>query len=406
MWAFWSGLLPSQQQLAGLGLMLPLMMAELQFDTVQAGTLGAIGMLATAVFSIPLNAYLSRCPTKLVIAVLIGLQAALYFASAVAPDYFVLLVARGLGTLAMMSSLSLIAIVQGQWFPPSKMGTVKGLEGSSISAGQIVVLLASPLLLAVWGWRGTMLITGAAQTVALVVWLALAREKKVRLPQAATPRTGNGSGSFWAALRRREFLMLGLGVGAANVPYMAYLTFWPAYASESLGFSLAAAGRMLSLLSLGATVSGVAAGLISDRLGLRRPLPFLAGLALPLAYWGMLQPNAVILPIAAVAAGLCCFVVMPIFLAVPFELRGISHREVVIGASVIIACSMGGSALGAQLAGFLAQPLGMGGALLSLCVVPLALTICVALCPETGPRGQGRRYSHNEGRHWYQRGLE
>ena len=390
MWVFWFGLVPSQVLMAGIGLMLPPMMADLHFDTVQAGTLGAIGMLATAAFSIPLNTYLSRYRTKAAIAALVGLQAALYFASATAPDYAVLLVARGLGVLAMMSTVSLIALIQRQWFPPSKMGTVKGLEGSVINAGQIVVLLVTPLLMGLWGWRGALLVAGLAQTVALVAWLALARENRAPGTGGAPAVAARERGGFWAALRRREFLLLGLGVGSAGVPYAAYLTFWPAYATGALGFSLEAAGTTLSLMGLGATFSCVAAGAISDRLGLRRPLPFLAGLALPVAYWGMLQPNAFALAIATVAAGFFGFVAMPIFLSIPFELKGIGAREVAIGASIIIALNMAGAALGAQLAGLLAEPLGLQGALLALCAAPLALCLCVALCPETGPRGRGR----------------
>ena len=393
MWISWIGLCLNQTFYA-IGIVLPAMMAELGFGPSQAGTLGAIGGILTAIFSIPLNAWVSKFSTKLVIGLSIVGMGLAYLAIGWAPRYLILLVVRGVGVLIGMSMLSAVVILQNQWFSPAQMGTLNGMRLGMKNVGSILSMLGLPILMANFGgWRSAYYFMAAAMLPVAIAWFLLAKEK--RTPEyEATMATQREAGSpIGLVLRRKEIILLGGGIAGAFVAYAALLTFWPTYAIEEKGLALTACGQILSMTWVGAMIASFAGGITSDKIGLRRPQLFFASFLLPAACFAMLQFDSPgILTVIAFIVGFGAFSSMPVLMAIPFEL-GLKPREIAVSIGALLAIISAGIAVGAQLTGIMIESLGMYTALATLCAAPLIMTVCTMMLPETGPRARAKAAS-------------
>ena len=388
MWISWIGLCLNQTFYA-IGIVLPAMMAELGFGPSQAGTLGAIGRILTAIFSIPLNARVSKFSTKLVIGLSIVGMGLAYLAIGWAPSYPILLVVRGVGVLIGMSMLSAVVILQNQWFSPAQMGTLNGMRLGMKNVGWILSMLGLPILMANFGgWRGAYYIMAAAMIPVAVAWFLLAKEKRTPEYEATMATQREARSPIGSVLRRKEIMLLGGGIAGAFIAYVALLTFWPTYAIEEKGLSLTACGQILSMTSVGAMIASFAGGIISDKIGLRRPQLFFTSFLLPAACFAMLQFDSPgILTVIASIVGFGAFSSMPVLLASPFEL-GLKPQEIAVSIGVLLTIISAGTAVGAQLTGIMIELLGMYTTLATLCAAPLIMTVCTMMLPETGPKAR------------------
>ena len=257
-----------------------------------------------------------------------------------------------------------------------------------VNVGQMAALWGVPILMAeLGGWRSAYQLAAIAIVPVLVAWLLFAKENRMPDHESRLAVPHESGSPIVAALKRKEFLLLGIGAAGASIPYVAVMTFWPMYATQVKGLPLETVGPILSVVAVGSMIASFIAGVLSDKIGLRKPQPLIAGLLLPLAYFALLQFNSIPLLTAVaflIGFGACIFV--PVILTVPFELKEIKPQEIAIGIGFMIALTNAGAALGSQLAGILIEGLGLYAALAVLCASPLTLSLCVLLCAETGPR--------------------
>ena len=388
MLVYWTAAMTGQVLLMTIGLTLPGMMADLDFGSVQAGTLSGIGWMGTALLSIPLNAWVSRYPPKRTLAVAMAALALAYLANALAPNYWALLAARCIGVLVVMCGGTGIVLLQYQWFSPRQMSAVKGIELGFSSTGQSLALAGVPVAMALWGgWRGAYLATAALLAPLVAAWLLLARDNPTPGYLARMAAQKAAGSPTLQALKHREFVLLGVGAAGYVGAKVAFMTFWPQYALKELGLPLEASALVLGTVPLAGVPAALLAGTISNKLGLRKPLLMLAGLMLMLGYSGLLQLRAIeALSLTAGLAGFSGYLFLTLAFTMAFELPGIRPQEVAVGTGVILALLNLGGALGAQAAGIMIESMGLGGALSVLCMTPLLLTISAAFCRETGPR--------------------
>jgi predicted MFS family arabinose efflux permease len=316
----------------------------------------------------------------------------IHLVSAWSPGYIILLVARGLGSLMIMSSLAVIVLMQNQWFLPAQIGTVKGIETGLVSLGQMVTLAGLPFLMAnLSGWRGTYTLAGVALIPVLVGWVLFAKEKRTPDYQSRTAEQPEASSPIISVLKRKDFVLLGIGSAGASIAYVAIMNFWPTYATQVRGFGLEIAGPILSLVAVGSMIASFLTGALSDKIGLRKPIPIIAGMLMPAAYFAMLKFSSIAaLGVSAFLIGFGACVSVPIILAIPFEIKGITPREIAVGIGFITALTNIGAALGSQLTGILIGGLGLYATLAAVCLSPLVLSVCISLCAETGPKAKTR----------------
>ena len=155
-----------------------------------------------------------------------------------------------------------------KWFSPSKRGMAIGvaLVGSGLSFGIMGLIL--PLMVPVYGWRFSWLLSGLTMAfLALVNWLWLRDTPsdmglKERGPKP-TYKKPLESLSFWLIAISYFFFAFAL--------YVA-MTYLPTYAIDELGFKEAIASALMTSLGFGTIPGSLLFPPLSDRLGRRNVL--------------------------------------------------------------------------------------------------------------------------------------
>jgi len=304
-------------------------------------------------------------------AVLAGLTllAAASLAGAAAPDIAVLLATRfveGMGFLmVIVAAPSLIMRLTR----PDDLKLALGAWGAYMPLGQAIMVLAAPLLLVPFGWRGLWI----ANTVLLVLFAVLLARVTSELPRSpARPAS-----SLWRDLRDTVTapgpLLLAAIFGAYSMQYLAVMGFLPTVLIEHEGLGTVAAGALAALAMAMNGVGNVAAGLLLQH-GVRRwRLVAIASLAMGAASLGIFAAS---LPVAAsyvlylVFAGFGGMLPASVFGAVPSHAP--SRHLVPTTNGLLVQGSNLGQVIGPPTVGALAAAIGWHWA--PLLIVPAALS--------------------------------
>jgi predicted MFS family arabinose efflux permease len=371
-----------------LGLMLPLISDDLDMTLGQASWLGAVNWEVSALLSIPVAFRLSRYSPKALITISCLGEAPLLLAQGLAPNYWVLLVCRiaymaiGLARFAARPTL-----IQ-QWFPKEKVPLVNGVLTVGMGlAGGTVVFFMGDLMGALDGWRNTFYLFGTITAVLMVVWVILGREN----PASGVKEQPQEPGALRAILRNKTLWLLGIGVTGDMLCFGAMETLWPTYATDKGFISLEQASFCEGLSYYGFTVGSILGGLMTMRLGRRKPVLWLSGLMLPIITMGVLFSRS--FPVLASLWFLWGLAELyyPVIMTIPYELPGIKPQGVVLATAFVVTVFTAGSGLGPLLAGHVAGAIGLEKALLVTCFFPLLLFVAGLLILETGPRSGRRR---------------
>lgn len=364
-----------------LGLMLPMISSDLDMTLGQSSWLGAVNWGISAVLSIPIAFRLSRySPRTLITLACLG-EAPLLFAHGLAPNYWVLFVVRiaymaiGLARFAARPPL-----IQ-QWFPPNKVPLVNSVLTVGMGlAGGTVVLFMGDLIEALGGWRNTFYIFGAASGVLLLVWMVVARENHC----PATTASEQDHVSITSVLKNKTLWLLGIGVAGDMLCFGAMETLWPTYILPQGVITLQQASFCEGLSYYGFTAGSLLGGVITLRLGRRRPVIWMSGLLLPLVTMGVIHSQSFTsLAVFWTLWGLA-ELYFPVIMTIPYELPGVKPREVVVATAFVFTVYTAGAGLGPVFAGYLAEVIGLKHALMATCFFPLLLFAAGLLIQETG----------------------
>lgn len=171
-------------------------------------------------------------------------------------------------------------------FPPEERGLASGVVGGAMTAGVsfgtfFAGKLASQIPLA-YG------IVGTAIIVVCILFVILNPEPRVTLPDAMPFRLGTFLKGFWISPKDHpDFAWAFLGRFAIYMGYQAILTYLLYILQDHIGMTQAQANEMIAYMSvltfIALVVSGLGSGVLSDRLGRRKPLVFIASLVMAVA---------------------------------------------------------------------------------------------------------------------------
>jgi len=221
-----------------LPVVLPVLLAEYDYDRTLAGAFMSIYALAGLLLSVWLGALIGRRGPGALLLIALALLAAGSALSLAAPESGLLvLLGRGLEGIAFaVLAISGPVIAQAS-APPRMLPIVIGLTAAWIPVGQLSATLLAPIALATVGWRALWyLAIAGALAFAVWVWAATRADAVALVPRAgAAPEPPLGA-------RERLSLILAAAVFTLwSGQYFAYMTWLPQYLVEEHRLGVAAA---------------------------------------------------------------------------------------------------------------------------------------------------------------------
>ena len=253
-----------------LGFMLPVIAADLNLTSTQAGSLVTwtlIGAVAGGLIFGVLSDYFGRVRmltwTILIFAVFTGL-------CALAQGYVDLLVYRTVAGIGLGGEFGIgMALVAEAW-PASQRARASSYVGLGWQLGVLAAALLTPLLLPVIGWRG-MFALGLLPAIA-----SFFVRRRVEEPALFNERMARGMRKLPFKLLVADSRTLRASIGVAilcsvqNFGYYGLMIWLPSYLSKTFGYSLTQSGLWTSATILGMACGIWLFGIAADRFG-RKP---------------------------------------------------------------------------------------------------------------------------------------
>lgn len=337
----------------------------------------------TAILTIPIAFRLARFSPKKAVIISSICQVILLFAHGLAPNYWFLLISRVAFMASGLIRFAANPLLTQQWFPAKRIAFVNTVSTVvSGLAGGTVVFFMGDLLKAFDGWRNIFFIFGAVEALLLFAWMKLGREN----PMPTTEKVYEMPEGIKVILKNKTLWLLGIGIMGDMLAFGAMETLWPKYAT-SLGIvSLSQAAYAEGLSYYGFTVGSLLGGLLSIRLGRRKPAIWLSGLLLPFVTLGILFSRSFPMFAFLWAMWGICELYFPVIFTIPYELAGIRPRQVPVAQAFVVSIFTAGAGLGPVLGSYLAGILGsLQQALIVIAVFPIFLFITGLAIKETGP---------------------
>jgi predicted MFS family arabinose efflux permease len=258
--------------------------------------------------------------------------------------------------------------------------------GSGIGGGTVIFFMGD-LLGAAEGWRNVFFLFSGLLFVLFLVWLKLGKEN----PTPVTEVKIRQSIDIKYILKNKSLWLLGIGITGDMLCFGAMETLWPQYATSQGLISISDAGYCEGLSFYGFTIGSLLGGLISMRLGRRKPVLWISGLLLPFITLGIIYSKSFTMMALLWFLWGVAELYFPIMLTIPYELPGIKPQEVALAAAFVYAVYTGGSGLGPLTGGYLATAMGsLEKALIIICFFPLLLLAAGLIMVETGPAARGK----------------
>lgn len=279
-----------------------------------------------------LAARFGQARTLLAGALLIAVAAA---ASAAAPGFTSFVSARFVFGVGGAVVVTLLGPTVMQWFPRGELPLVNALNNVAVNSGIALTLYITVPLAARLGWRGTLSAYAAVNVALFVLGALLVRD---RLPRTARPDVAQAGGQpergsflrgYTEVWRRRETWLVTAAFTFPLALYLAFNTWLPRHFVEALHLDKGAAARLSGLVNLVGIPAAITGGVLTRKLGRRRPFLVGAGLFIAPAACGMfLLRDPALLSACAVVLGTCFFIGgAPLFTAA-MELPGMTPDSV------------------------------------------------------------------------------
>jgi MFS family permease len=283
--------------------LIPTFVTDLGLTYAAAGTIQTAYFWTYAVVQVPIGMMADRWGSRRVMLACMVVLAGGSLAFAGSQTYLDAIGARmlvGLGAAAVwVPGMRLIS----EWFPRTERGRATGLMSAGGGLGGTLGLVLVPWLAGFVGWRTAYAVLAIPAAVTIVLLAGLLRSAGGGAAGAPAVRARLGR-----VLATRALWPFNISVCMSFGGYFSFLTFLPAFLVARMEFTPAEAGFTTSLITAGAIVSWPLAGMLSDRLGVRKPLLLASQAVSVLACFVFVWPVPALPPegamVAALATGL------------------------------------------------------------------------------------------------------
>ena len=175
-------------------------------------------------------------------------------------------------------------------------------------------------------------------------------------------------------LSYRNLWVGGFGFLGANLPWAAFLSFFPTLMLDTNHLSLQWSGGILALGILTGGVSGLGIGYLAMTTEHGKRILQALGILMAFTYVGMTQTGSLPLLLALSVLNGIAWGFWPILYTVPFQLPGIRPRDIGVALAFTMMMISAGTVLGPLVAGFLQEVVSLKVALLILSFFALSLS--------------------------------
>ena len=225
-----------------LPVVLPVLLADYDYDRTLAGGFMSIYAFFGLLLSIPLGRAIQRHGAALLIVLGLGLMIVGNVMTLLVPESgWLVLAARGLegiafAVLAIGGPALANANASRQALP-----LVAGLMATWIPVGQLSATLLAPVAVAAASWR-LLWYVGIAATALFLLWTLVNRATgRVALAPAARPAGATADGAALTPRERRGLVLTGIIFMLWSGQYFAYMTWLPQYLVEVHGLAVTSA---------------------------------------------------------------------------------------------------------------------------------------------------------------------
>lgn len=365
-----------------LGIFLPSMREDMGLSPIQEGWLGSAPKFGIFLMAIPSGWLLSRFRPKplTTITLLAGTLMVLFQASA--PFIGLLLLGRFIYGLTVVGREPARALLIKQWMKPKEIvlanASIQILFG--LGAGLFILI---PIILELLdnSWRATFYLFAIVCFALTLVWQVIGRER-VTQEYLDELDSQEGSSPIGSILKYKELWLVGFGVVGIELSFSAFSTFWPSYMLDTYDISLTSSATLFAISSAVSAPCALGLGVLVGRVGKRKLILWVSGLAISGTSLGMLYTgNYSLLILIAIGQGLS-FTFFPIILSIPFELAGIRPRETAVALSFLRTTMTAGGVIGPILAGSIQNATDDRRLALTVTsLTALSLTACALMLP-------------------------
>ena len=377
---------------ASAGPLLPLIIQEFELSRSTASWFASIAPLTIAVISLPVNIVVGRFGLKKMFAVGAFFQA-MGILSFFADSFIAILLLRMCFAVGNCIIIPVATAITAEWFSSRELPILNGIGMSFVNLGNGVAF-AITVPLALWlSWNAPVYIYGAVALVWAICWCIIGKEKK-KEPELVSPDPSafvdrRPDLGLKKILTNKTALLLTLSVTVSWAMGNAIGSWLPDYYFSVFGIPLSQASSIMTFSTVGGTISCITGGILSTRLGKRRPFIIISGLFTGLsALFAVLFNIPALIYVAVTLFGVFGAIHVSSLFTIPMEIPEMSMRS---GMIVIAMMQVGGN-----LGNFI-SPLVTGAivdatgsyltAFITFIVLSLGLLAAGILMPETGPAG-------------------
>jgi MFS family permease len=377
---------------ASAGPLIPLLIETFGMNRTAAGWYASIAPLSLAVVSLPINmivARLSLNKTFAVGALLMSAGALAFFTE----DYLLLLVFRVIFAIGTALIVPVGTAITAEWFGTNKLPVINGIVMSFTNLGHSLAFATAIPIAAAISWKAPIFVYGAFTLACAIGWAFFGREYKAEPAEneTITPEVQRNSKlSLRQILTNRYAILLTLSVTASWGCQNAFNSWLPDYYYNVFNIPLAEASSIIAISKIGGIAASILGGILSTRLGRRKPFLIISGI-----FTGLSGLIAILFnnPAAIYTGVLLLAIFGPFFMSsimtIPMEIPQISLRSGVIVVAMMLVGGNLGNFISPLFVGYLVDVTGsyLPG-FITFIVLSYILLLAGILLPETGPAGQ------------------
>jgi MFS family permease len=375
------------------GPLIPLIIETFGMSRSAAGWYASIAPLTIAVISLPMNMIVSRLGLKKTFAA----GAFLMSAGALAvftDDYLLLLVLRAVFAIGTALIVPVGTAISAEWFGSNRLPVINGIGMSFANLGHGLAFATAIPIAAAMSWKAPIWVYGGFTLACAVAWAIFGREYKAEPSGAETvaPELAQLKPelSLRQILTNRYAILLALSVTVSWGCQNAFNAWLPDYYYNVFNIPLAEASSIMALSKIGGIAASILGGVLSTRMGRRKPFLIISGIFTGLSgLISILFNNPAAIYTGVLMLGIFGPFFMSSIMTIPMEIPNIPLRSGVIVVAMMLVGGNLGNFASPLLVGYLVDVTGsyLPG-FITFIVLSYILLLAGILLPETGPAGQ------------------